>query len=138
MATQQSLRNDNEGAYTATGKGWLPTDGASLAIAAVATVGGALARDFVFEGEPWKEPANAVVAVLCLTAAHLRDQFELATKWRVGTHVVVTNAALLAAAALMPDLKGWFTKAKYAMVVGALYSIADFYYSSSLDITRKK
>jgi hypothetical protein len=138
MATVQALRNENEAAYTPSGKGWLPTDGSSLMIATIATVGGALARDYVFDGEPWKDPANAVVAVLCLAGPHLRDQFELATKWRVGTHVIVANCTLLTAAALMPDLKGWFTKAKYAMVVAALYSIADFYYSSAPDIARKK
>lgn len=138
MATQQSLRNDNEGAYVPSGKGWMPTDAASLGIAAFATAGGALARAYVFDGEPWKDPANAVVAAICLTAPHMRDQFELMSKWRLGTYAIVSNVTLVAAAALMPDLRGWFTKAKYAMVVGALYSIADFYYSSSLDITRKK
>ena len=135
-----ALRNETEATYVPTGMGLLPTDFTSLTTAAFVAVGSALARTYFFGDSDLTEPTNIVPFFLSLAAPQLRDHFELATKFKTNAPVVVSNTTFIAAAAVMSDIRGWGGKAKYSIVAGALYAIADWYSSTIVgnNITRKR
>lgn len=127
-----SLRNETDAAYVPTGKGLLPTDFASLAIATFVATGSAMARTYVFGDSDLVDVANAIPFFVSLAAPQLRDHFELATKFKTNSPVIVSNVVFLAATALMSDIRGWGGKAKYSLVAGCLYAIGDWYSSTQL------
>jgi len=127
----QDLRNDTEEVFVATGK-LFPTDKKSLAVAVGVSAGAALARWKLFDGERLSDLANIAPFVVCLGAPMAADHFALATSVRAPDSTFVANGALVAAFLLMPDLRGWLTKAKYGLVVGALYALVDGWASAAV------
>jgi hypothetical protein len=120
--------------------GLLPTDFTSLATAAFVASGCAVARTYLFGDSDLTDPANIAPFFLSLAAPQLRDHFELATRFKTNAPVVVSNTTFITAAAVMSDIRGWGGKAKYSIVAGALYAIADWYSSTIVgnNITRKR
>lgn len=135
-----SLRNETDAAYVPSGMGLLPTDFTSLATAAFVASGCAVARTYLFGDSDLTDPANIAPFFLSLAAPQLRDHFELATRFKTNAPVVVANTTFITAAAVMSDIRGWGGKAKYSIVAGALYAIADWYSSTIVgnNITRKR
>lgn len=135
-----SLRNETETPYVPSGKGLLPMDFTSLATAAFVAAGCAVSRTYLFGDSDLTDPANVVPFFLSLAAPQLRDHFELATQFKTNAPVIMSNTTFISAAALMSDIRGWGGKAKYSIVAGALYAIADWYSSTIVgnNITRKR
>lgn len=127
----QDLRNDTEEVFVARAK-LLPTDPRSLTVALAVAGGAAFARWKLFDGERISDLANIAPFVVCLSAPVVADHFALATSWRVPDSTFVANGTLLSAFLLMPDLRGWMTKAKYGLVAGALWALVDGWASATV------
>lgn len=132
------LRNETEDVFAPASKFTLPTDPVSVGVALFVAGGCALARSTIFDGEGLTDLANVAVGVASLLTPLAHDHFYAATGYQVPEHVVAANLVFILSAALMPDMRGWGTKAKYGLVGGALYAIGNGWASADVVVPLRK